>query len=260
MGENATLEIRPFSPGGSSRDKSPRGGVPQSHTPAVGGGDQLAIGRKACHEGDSRQTFQRPNGRAGILQIPDPGRLVGARRDQPLAIDRKTDGCDRPLMALERQERRALRVQLLRVRPDLDRPFGIGRGQLRAVAGEGHRRDGRRVSGPCCAIKRPVAVSRTSKVPDSLAPTASRRPSGVERGGIQRSTGAKVLRQGSHRLRGRIEAEDGGQLAGVTVAHDGQRQTIGRQGETFDRDRISDRETRSLRRSRRHTTESCRRR
>ncbi len=42
-----------------------------------------------------------------------------------------------PLMALERHERRAHRTELLRVLPDLDRPFAILRNQFHAVAGEG---------------------------------------------------------------------------------------------------------------------------
>ena len=104
-------------------------------------------GEKRALKHQTPETFQRPDCRTGVFQVPDSGRLVGAGTDEPLAIDRKLDGVDRPSMALERQQRRALRGQLLSVRPDLDRPFGIRRGQLRAVAGEGDRRDGRRVSG-----------------------------------------------------------------------------------------------------------------
>ena len=115
MGENATLKT-------SSRCRRPT--VPARVVPWRRPTDvrccrsaaaiQLAIGRKTCHERPAVGcTFQWPNGRAGIFQVPDSGRFVHAGRDEPLAIDRKTDGCDRPLMALERHERRALRSELL---------------------------------------------------------------------------------------------------------------------------------------------------
>ena len=53
-------------------------------------------------------------------------------------------------------------------------------------------------------------------------------------GGTQRSTQTNVLSQRSHFLCGCVQAEDGNQLAEIAVADHGQRQSIGRQGETFD--------------------------
>ena len=221
-----------MSPAGSSRTSRP---VAASHRRTLlpsAAAISWPSGEKRATNDVSRERFQWPNCRAGIFQVPDSGRLVGAGRDEPLAIARKTDGRDRPLMALERQQRRALRVQLLSVRPDLDRPFGIRRGQLRAVAGEGHRRDGRRVSGPmlcdqaaCGCVENDQRSGQTRADSDPLAIR-------TQRGGTRRSTEINVLCQRSHCLRGRVQAEDRKLAADGTVADDGQRQTIGRQGET----------------------------
>ena len=121
--------------------QSPRGGVPQPQTllPAA-----AAI---SCPSGEKRAMKRRhrnvPAAGSPRRHFPGPRPWPFCRRrslTSRLPSARKTDGGDRPLMALQRQDRHALRVQLPSVRPDLDRPFGIRRGQLRAVAREGHRR------------------------------------------------------------------------------------------------------------------------
>src|SRR5262245_24122508 len=79
-----------------------RGGIPQTQAAAIGCGNQVPIRRKAVPEAYTSGTFQRPYGRTGIFQVPDSGRFVGAGTDEPLAVRRKTNELDRPLMALER--------------------------------------------------------------------------------------------------------------------------------------------------------------
>ena len=155
-------------------------------------------------------------------------------------------------MALQRQQRRALRIQLLSVRPDLDRPFGIGRGQLRAVAREGHRRDGRRVSGLMLCDRAACGRVENEQRPDSFAPTAIRWPSGVKRGGIatfhrhQSPLPAESLSSRSH---------PGGRSKQIGPCHRGRRRPASDHRQTkrtlFDVGRISDRRMRSPRRSRR---------
>ena len=128
MGENATLEIKPFSTAGSSRTSRP---VAASHRRTL-----LPLAAAiSWPSGEKRATRDQPVRSNGRMAAP------AFSRSQTLAVlsalvvmsrlpsHRKTDALDRPLMALERQERRALRVQLLSVRPDLDRPLGVGRGQ-----------------------------------------------------------------------------------------------------------------------------------
>src|SRR5262245_55627535 len=62
--------------------ESPRGGVPETNTSAVGSGNQLPVRRKTCHPAISAGMFQWLNRHAGIFQIPDPDRFVSAATDK----------------------------------------------------------------------------------------------------------------------------------------------------------------------------------
>ena len=134
-------------------------------------------------------------------------------------------------MALERHERRALRSELLRVLPDLDRPFGIRRGQFRAVAGEGHRRDGRRVSGHM--LRDRAAGGCVENVQRSGQPMADSDPLAIRTqcGPSHRAIQTSIPGQRSHFLRSFVQAEDRELSVTDAVADDGQRQTIGRQSQ-----------------------------
>ncbi len=78
-------------------------------------------------------------------------------------------------------------------------------------------------------------MSKTAKLPIHIAADSDPPAIRSQRGAAQRFIAdANAPRQGSYGLRGRVEAKDGSQIADATVAPDGQRQTIGRQGETFD--------------------------
>ncbi len=148
-GENATLETRPL----LVRATVPARVAPWRRPTAAHccRWPRRSVGHPAKSASRAVELSERPS--SGRMAAPAFSRsqtlavLSALVADEPLAIAREADGVDRPLMALERHERRALRVQLPRIGPDLDRPLGIRRGQPGAVAGEGHRRDGRRVSG-----------------------------------------------------------------------------------------------------------------
>ncbi len=135
-------------------------------------------------------------------------------------------------MALECHERRALPSELLRVLPDLDRPFGIGRGQFRAVAGEGYRPDGRRVSG--LILRDQAACGCVENVQISLHDMADSEPLAIrtQRRPNQRAIETSIPGQRSHLLRSFIQAEDREFCVMEAVADDRQRQTIGRQSQT----------------------------
>ena len=156
--------------------------------------------------------------------------LSALAADEPLAIGRKTDSCDRPLMALERQRGGALRSQFLSVRPDLDRPFGIRRGQLAPSPEKVIAEIGRRVSGrmlrdraACgCVVNGQRLRTATCRQRSAGHPDSTRRHSTFHSTRASLASGVTVFAVASRR---KIENE----LRRSTVADDRQRQTIGRQ-------------------------------
>ena len=145
-----------------------------------------------------------------MFQVPDSGRFVGAGADELLASDRKTRWVIAPSCPLSVTEARALRGQFLSILPDLDRSLDIRRGQLEAVAGEGHRRDAETHERTHAARSGGLWLCRTQR---RIRPPGYRRQRAAGHPGSTRRHStfhryASILCQWSHCPRGRVQAED----------------------------------------------------